>query len=58
MPKHFSPSVNILRQEVDLAQYFLTSNVQGVFDMLGSSFRSGQRTINLIGAYGTGKSSL
>lgn len=57
MPKHFSPSVNILRQEVDLTQYFLTSNVQGVFDMLGSSFRAGQRTINLIGAYGTGKSS-
>jgi ribosomal protein S15P/S13E len=57
MPKHFSPSINILRQEVDLTQYFLTSNVQGVFDVLGNSYRAGQRTVNLIGAYGTGKSS-
>jgi hypothetical protein len=57
MRSHFSPSINILTQELDLTQYFLTSNVQDVYDMLGNSYRSGQRAVNLIGAYGTGKSS-
>ncbi|GAB2690927.1 hypothetical protein GCM10027037_12660 [Mucilaginibacter koreensis] len=57
MRNHFSPSINIITQELDLSQYFLTSNVQEVFDMLASNYRLGQRAINLIGAYGTGKSS-
>ncbi|MCD8739050.1 ATP-binding protein [Mucilaginibacter roseus] len=57
MRNHFSPSVNILTQELDLSQYFLTTNVQDVYDMLRNNYRSGQRAINLIGAYGTGKSS-
>jgi len=57
MRKHFSPSINILRQDIDLTGYFLTSNVQAVFDLLGNTYRSGQRSVNLIGAYGTGKSS-
>jgi DNA helicase HerA-like ATPase/ribosomal protein S15P/S13E len=57
MRNHFSPSVNITRQEVDLSQYFLTSNVQDAFDMLTNNYRSGWRALNVIGAYGTGKSS-
>lgn len=57
MAKRFSPSVNILSNDIDLSQYFLTSNVQSVFDMLTGNYRSGIRAVNLIGAYGTGKSS-
>jgi len=57
MAKNFSPSVNILVNEVDLSQYLLTSNVQAVFDAIINNYRSGVRTINLVGAYGTGKSS-
>ncbi|MBD1395239.1 nSTAND1 domain-containing NTPase [Mucilaginibacter glaciei] len=57
MAKRFSPSVNILTQDVDLSQYFLTSNVQAVFDLITNNYNSGIRSLNLIGAYGTGKSS-
>ena len=57
MERNFSPSVNIALRPVDLADYFITSNVQAVFDAIASNYRSGIRSINLIGAYGTGKSS-
>jgi ribosomal protein S15P/S13E len=57
MAKHFSPSVNIVINDIDLSQYFITSNVQSVFDAIINNYRSGLRTINLVGAYGTGKSS-
>lgn len=57
MINNFSPSVNIAINPVDLSGYFLTSNVQGVFDSVINNYKSGVRSINLIGAYGTGKSS-
>ncbi|MFD0792072.1 hypothetical protein ACFQZX_00505 [Mucilaginibacter litoreus] len=57
MTSNFSPSVNISINPIDLAGYFLTSNVQGVFDSVINNYKSGVRSINLIGAYGTGKSS-
>jgi len=56
MSNKFSPSVNILLGEVDLSGYFVTSNVQAVFDAVVSNYRSGIRSITLVGAYGTGKS--
>ncbi|SDE58999.1 hypothetical protein SAMN05216464_107282 [Mucilaginibacter pineti] len=57
MNSNFSPSVNIALRPIDLSDYFITSNVQAVFDAIASNYRSGIRSINLIGAYGTGKSS-
>ncbi|MHB1178602.1 MAG: hypothetical protein ACYCZO_09755, partial [Daejeonella sp.] len=38
-------------------QYLITPNVQDVFDAIVNNYTSGLRSINLIGAYGTGKSS-
>jgi hypothetical protein len=57
MKHNFSPSINININEIDLDQYFITSNVQAVFDAIINNYQSGIRSINLVGAYGTGKSS-
>lgn len=57
MAKHFSPSENILISKFDVSQYQLTPNVQEVFDGIVKNYSSGLKSINLIGAYGTGKSS-
>lgn len=56
MVKHFSPSQNILINNFDIADYIITPNTQEVFDSLINNYVSGVRSINLIGAYGTGKS--
>ncbi|MCD0487916.1 ATP-binding protein [Pedobacter sp. MC2016-14] len=56
MVKQFSPSTNILDNNIDFTQYIITSNVQAVFDEITSSYASGFRSFNLVGAYGTGKS--
>ncbi len=57
MLRNFSPSQNILINSFDVAQYLITPNVQEVFDAIVNNYSSGLRSINLIGAYGTGKSS-
>lgn len=57
MIKQFSPSQNILIANFDITQYLITPNVQEVFDSIINNYKSGLRSINLIGAYGTGKSS-
>lgn len=56
MVKHFSPSQNILINNFDIADYTITPNTQEVFDSIIKNYSSGIRSINLIGAYGTGKS--
>lgn len=56
MIKHFSPSQNILINNFDVADYIITPNVQEVFEAIVSNYTAGLRSINLIGAYGTGKS--
>ncbi|TDG36070.1 hypothetical protein EZJ43_10325 [Pedobacter changchengzhani] len=56
MVKQFSPSQNILLNNFDVADYIITPNTQDVFEVLINNFASGIRSINLIGAYGTGKS--
>uniref|UniRef100_UPI001E648E77 hypothetical protein n=1 Tax=Pedobacter sp. ASV12 TaxID=2795120 RepID=UPI001E648E77 len=56
MVKQFSPSTNILDSNIDFTQYLITSNVQAVFDEIITSYASGFRSFNLVGAYGTGKS--
>lgn len=55
--RNFSPSVNININDIDLDKYFITSNVQAVFDAVVNNYQSGIRSVNLVGAYGTGKSS-
>lgn len=56
MVKQFFPSTNILDNNVDFTEYIITSNVQAVFDEITTSYASGFRSFNLVGAYGTGKS--
>lgn len=56
MVKHFSPSQNILLNNFEVADYIVTPNTQEVFDSLIRSYIAGIRSFNLIGAYGTGKS--
>lgn len=56
--KHnFSPSVNIIRdRETDL-NYIPTPNAQRVFNQLINDYTIGTRSFNIIGSYGSGKSS-
>lgn len=56
MRKHFSLSQNILINNFDVADYTITQNTQEVFDAVIKNYEFGIRSINLIGAYGTGKS--
>jgi hypothetical protein len=56
MVKQFSPSQNILLNNFDVEDYIITPNTQEVFDALIGNYASGVRSVNLIGAYGTGKS--
>ena len=57
MTNAFSPSQNIILDHFDRATYILTPNAQEVFQALLNNYQAGIRTFNLIGAYGTGKSS-
>lgn len=56
MFKHFSPSQNILLNNFEVSDYIITPNTQEVFDSLIRNYIAGIRSFNLIGAYGTGKS--
>jgi len=53
----YSPSANIQRDLDAPLAYFPTPNAQQVFKQLLLDFKSGNRAFNIIGAYGTGKSS-
>lgn len=54
---HFSPSVNIVRDEDSDIDYILTPNAEQVYSQLVNGFKIGIKAYNLVGAYGTGKSS-
>lgn len=56
MVKQFSPSQNILLNNFEVADYIITPNTQEVFESLIRNYAAGVRSFNLIGAYGTGKS--
>lgn len=53
----FSPSVNIIRDEDESINYIPTPNAQQVYNQLINDYQLGIRSFNIIGAYGTGKSS-
>ena len=53
---HFSPSINIVRDNGRDIDYILTPNAKLVYSQLVNGFQIGVRSYNLVGAYGTGKS--
>ena len=57
MQTTFSPSVNILRDQEVILNYIATHNANKIVGQLQSDFNKGMRSFNLIGSYGTGKSS-
>ena len=54
---YFSPSVNIRRDQDLLLNYIPTRNGEKAFQKITSSFLNGTKSFNIIGAYGSGKSS-
>ena len=55
--KYYSPSVNILRDKDNLNGYIPTRNGEKAFQKITNGFVNGIKSFNIIGAYGTGKSS-
>jgi DNA replication protein DnaC len=53
----FTPSVNIERDFENEIEYIVTPNSKSVFNQLINNFHSGIHSFNIIGSYGTGKSS-
>jgi len=54
---NFTPSVNIIR-DLDLElNYISTPNAKQIFTQLINDYKIGTRSFNIVGAYGTGKSS-
>ena len=57
MANNFTTSVNILRDTERDFNYIPTPNAKQVVDQIVNDFRKGIRSFNIIGTYGTGKSS-
>ncbi|SDL78613.1 hypothetical protein [Siphonobacter aquaeclarae] len=55
---HYSPSVNIIRDAERELTYYPTPNAERVVHQIANDFKQGTRAFNVIGSYGTGKSSL
>lgn len=53
----FSVSTNIIRDQGRDIHYIPTPNAKQVFERIANNYRSGHRAFNIIGSYGTGKSS-
>ena len=54
----YTPSVNIIRDANRALVYYPTPNAVQVVNQISDDFKTGRRAFNIIGAYGTGKSSL
>jgi hypothetical protein len=57
MQNNYTPSVNIVRDADRNINYKPTPNAQRAVDKIVNEFRTGKRSFNIIGSYGTGKSS-
>jgi len=57
MPSKYTPSINILRDLNEDIAYFPTPNARRVAEQIETNFIAGVRVFNIIGSYGTGKSS-
>ncbi|MBP1638886.1 MAG: hypothetical protein H6Q17_469 [Bacteroidetes bacterium] len=53
----YSPSINIIRDSHKELDYIVTPNSVLVYDQLINNYLSGTHSFNIVGAYGTGKSS-
>lgn len=52
----YTPSINILRDKDAKINYIPTPNARRVANQIGTEFKNGNRSFNIIGSYGTGKS--
>ncbi len=57
MPTKFTTSVNIIRDKGKELNYIPTPNSIRVVNQITNDFKKGTRSFNIIGSYGTGKSS-
>jgi len=57
MEINFSPSINIIRDADRDIQYISTPNAKRIFEQIINDYKIGSRSFNIIGSYGTGKSS-
>jgi hypothetical protein len=57
MKNNFTPSINIIRDTDRDFYYIPTPNAQRIVSQLALDFKAGIRSFNIIGSYGTGKSS-
>jgi hypothetical protein len=57
MENRFTPSVNIIRDLNKSFEYIQTPNVERVFEQLDNNYAAGIHSFNIIGSFGTGKSS-
>jgi ribosomal protein S15P/S13E len=57
MPNSFTTSVNIIRDADREFNYIITPNAKQVVSQVVNDFKKGVRSFNVIGTYGTGKSS-
>ena len=57
MANNFTTSVNILRDTERDFHYIPTPNAKQVVSQIVNDFKKGIRSFNIIGTYGTGKSS-
>lgn len=51
----FSPSTNISRDDRKSLDYVVTKNARSIYDQIFSNVKTGQHSFNIIGSYGTGK---
>ena len=52
----FVTSTNIIRDEHSMFDYIVTRNAIDIFSRILFNYKSGQHSFNIIGSYGTGKS--
>jgi len=57
MKVKYSPSVNIIRDEYHHLSYTVTPNAKKIASQINDLFSKGFHSLNIIGSYGTGKSS-
>lgn len=57
MENRFTPSVNIIRDINKSFEYIQTPNAERVFEQLDNNYSAGVHSFNIIGSFGTGKSS-
>ncbi len=57
METTYSPSINIIRDSDKTLNYLVTPNAEKIANQIANDFAKGFHSFNMIGSYGTGKSS-